>query len=334
MVYHDILFKYKGDHERANQAMRNLGLEDMIPPSAVVSRKPPRMSAPVLPPPRNGQSLPGGATGHTRQASFASTAARDGSINSEADRPGSVFSRHGNFATGARQSNFPVPFERQHSGFGTGSHNGSIPEEAPEGEFVGNQPEPSVCPPRHMCAVLIPCCPCFNVPRGGVLCLQDFMLFQIARGTGAGALTAVTWLQAPSMREPEITPPSWAPPGFFCPLTGILMHDPVILKDSAISYERAAIEWALHIDPGRCPVSGLVLTHHSVEPDSDLRQRIMAWAVEHQPELLVRSRLLRPLLRRDFAHVLFRVLGPCLSCDHAYACVIHVHMRFRCIVFT
>ena len=87
----------------------------------------------------------------------------------------------------------------------------------------------------------------------------------------------------------EIVMRSAPPPGFFCPLTGILMRDPVLLRDSGISYERNALEWALHREPGLCPVSGLVLTDQTVYEDADLRRRIESWAQVNRPELVVRT---------------------------------------------
>ena len=65
------------------------------------------------------------------------------------------------------------------------------------------------------------------------------------------------------------------------------MRDPVILRDSAISYERSAIEWALHLNPGKCPVSGLAVANTNLESDVDLRLRIEQWAAVSRPELLV-----------------------------------------------
>jgi U-box domain len=93
----------------------------------------------------------------------------------------------------------------------------------------------------------------------------------------------------PHNRAPNEIVASESPPGFFCPLTGILMRDPVLLRDSAISYERNALEWSLHRDPDRCPVSGLVLTERTLYDDVDLRRRIEAWAAANKPDVLVRS---------------------------------------------
>ena len=67
------------------------------------------------------------------------------------------------------------------------------------------------------------------------------------------------------------------------------MRDPVLLRDSGISYERNALEWALHREPGLCPVSGLVLTDQTVYEDADLRRRIESWAQVNRPELVVRT---------------------------------------------
>ena len=80
-----------------------------------------------------------------------------------------------------------------------------------------------------------------------------------------------------------------APAGFHCPLTGILMRDPYLLRDSGISAEQAALEWMLHVQPGACPVTGIVLTETTPVPDSDLQKRIWEWAAVQQPELLVRA---------------------------------------------
>jgi hypothetical protein len=96
-------------------------------------------------------------------------------------------------------------------------------------------------------------------------------------------------LQGKPFQPPEIVPIENPQPGFFCPLTGILMRDPVILEESAISYERSAIEWSLHVDPRRCPLSGMVLKSGNMEPDLDLRKRIISWATANQPDLLVCS---------------------------------------------
>lgn len=101
-------------------------------------------------------------------------------------------------------------------------------------------------------------------------------------------LNTATSMQVPP-REIANASPGPPPAGFFCPLTGILMRNPVILRDSAISYERAAIEWALHMNPAKCPVSGLMLNSEALDADVDLRDRIAQWAEVNEPELLVRS---------------------------------------------
>lgn len=109
----------------------------------------------------------------------------------------------------------------------------------------------------------------------------------------------------PSRFEDEVVPRRNAPAGFYCPLTGIIMRDPVILRDSGISYERGAIEWALYIEPARCPVTGIVLGDSTVDTDLDLRARIEAWAETNQPELLVRLMWYMPvgsLLRVAVSH--------------------------------
>lgn len=66
------------------------------------------------------------------------------------------------------------------------------------------------------------------------------------------------------------------------------MRDPVILEESAVSYERRAIEWALRLDHKQCPLSGIALQTREMKPDIDLRKRIISWASANQPSLLVR----------------------------------------------
>lgn len=104
-------------------------------------------------------------------------------------------------------------------------------------------------------------------------------------------------LQAPpytaSLYQGEAAASGEAPAGFQCPLTGILMRDPYLLRDSGVSAEQAALEWMLHVQPGVCPVTGIVLTDPTPVPDVDLQQRIWEWAATTQPDLLVRAAPLR-----------------------------------------
>eukprot|EP00892_Ulva_mutabilis_P006025 jgi/Ulvmu1/3795/UM018_0005.1 len=76
-------------------------------------------------------------------------------------------------------------------------------------------------------------------------------------------------------------------PGFLCPLTGIIMRDPVVLNATLISYEREAIQWWLQVYPGRCPVTGRPVEEDpSLSPDDELRAAITNWAARYAPHLM------------------------------------------------
>jgi hypothetical protein len=79
-----------------------------------------------------------------------------------------------------------------------------------------------------------------------------------------------------------------ANPGFLCPLTGIVMRDPVILEATRVSFERRAIQWWLTVHPDLCPVTGRPVTTAALRTDDELRGAIQAWAQRQAPQLLVR----------------------------------------------
>lgn len=105
-------------------------------------------------------------------------------------------------------------------------------------------------------------------------------------------------------------------PGFLCPLTGIIMRDPVVLDATLISYEREAITWWLQAYPGRCPVTGRPVEEApSLTPDDELRTAITTWAARYAPHLMV-----RPIAAQHPSPVSLAILQSYLLC-----CFLHVH---------
>jgi hypothetical protein len=103
-------------------------------------------------------------------------------------------------------------------------------------------------------------------------------------------LVSDTAVQDDGKRLPPASTPSNAPnPGFLCPLTGIVMRDPVILEASFISFERIAILWWLSVNPDRCPVTGRPVADRTIRDDDELRSAILEWAKRSAPHFLVRS---------------------------------------------
>ena len=86
-------------------------------------------------------------------------------------------------------------------------------------------------------------------------------------------------------------------PGYLCPLTGIVMRDPVVLESTLISFERIAILWWLSVNPDICPVTGRPVTECALRNDDELREAIQEWAARCSPHLLVRAVLCCALLR-------------------------------------
>ena len=78
-------------------------------------------------------------------------------------------------------------------------------------------------------------------------------------------------------------------PGFLCPLTGIVMRDPVVLEATLISFERIAILWWLSVNPDICPVTGRPVAECAVRNDEELRVAIEEWAARCAPHLVVRA---------------------------------------------
>ncbi len=68
-------------------------------------------------------------------------------------------------------------------------------------------------------------------------------------------------------------------PAFFCPISCIIMHDPVSTADGH-TYERFHIEsWLRNHDTS--PATGAVLPHKNLSPNIALRQAIEEWEEKH-----------------------------------------------------
>ncbi|GMH37860.1 hypothetical protein BSKO_05744 [Bryopsis sp. KO-2023] len=76
-----------------------------------------------------------------------------------------------------------------------------------------------------------------------------------------------------------LDPPDWT----FCPLTGMIMKDPVNVKESPVEtpIERSfAEEWFFERGNKRCPISGQDLEEVTLVADGDMDQKIKAWKLE------------------------------------------------------
>lgn len=82
------------------------------------------------------------------------------------------------------------------------------------------------------------------------------------------------------------------PDKFRCPITSLIMRDPVLASDGH-HYEREAIEkW--FIDPNhRAPVGGLHLANKTVIPDEPLKNQIEAY-LKQNPELIINNEVYLP----------------------------------------
>lgn len=117
-------------------------------------------------------------------------------------------------------------------------------------------------------------------------CSWDILVLILQRLTGT-IMQEVIPLNGNASHETARSSQSNPSPGFLCPLTGIIMRDPVVLGATLISYEREAITWWLQAHPGRCPVTGRPVEDPSVSPDDELRLSITSWAARYAPHLMV-----------------------------------------------
>ena len=113
--------------------------------------------------------------------------------------------------------------------------------------------------------------------------------------TGTGGTGALSTLATPrstalgsSLVDDDMLYADIAPPFYVCPVSSIVMRDPVVLTTER-TYERRAIEYHLRIHPNICPASRRPIEPPvTITPDVSLRQNIEAWSAVHAPRLLVR----------------------------------------------
>ncbi|GMH37617.1 hypothetical protein BSKO_05490 [Bryopsis sp. KO-2023] len=73
-----------------------------------------------------------------------------------------------------------------------------------------------------------------------------------------------------------------APPEFYCPISLEIMEEPVVLFETAVTYDRKSIEtWLFAYGSNRCPVSGRILSEAVFVENRPLRSLIEEWKRTH-----------------------------------------------------
>ncbi len=119
------------------------------------------------------------------------------------------------------------------------------------------------------------------------------------------------------------------PEEFLCPISLEIMRDPVIMVETAMTYDRASIEQHFASGQDNCPLSGRTLVSKRMIPNYNLRSAIESWAKLHgmpwpsldvpprgtpRPEALPRSGSLRtgsPMAPLTGVRSMDPVEGPC-----------------------
>lgn len=69
-----------------------------------------------------------------------------------------------------------------------------------------------------------------------------------------------------------------APPEFYCPISLNIMEEPVVLFQTAVTYDRKSLEtWLFAYGSKKCPVSGRALTDTAFVENRPLRSLIEEW---------------------------------------------------------
>lgn len=75
--------------------------------------------------------------------------------------------------------------------------------------------------------------------------------------------------------------PQSAPPEFYCPIALEIMEDPVVLMETAVTYDRKSVEvWISPHGPQRCPVTRKKLSNPSFIENKSLKILIDDWRRE------------------------------------------------------
>eukprot|EP00602_Paraphysomonas_sp_CaronLab_P003967 CAMPEP_0185017436 /NCGR_PEP_ID=MMETSP1103-20130426/388_1 /TAXON_ID=36769 /ORGANISM="Paraphysomonas bandaiensis, Strain Caron Lab Isolate" /LENGTH=753 /DNA_ID=CAMNT_0027546853 /DNA_START=39 /DNA_END=2300 /DNA_ORIENTATION=+ len=82
------------------------------------------------------------------------------------------------------------------------------------------------------------------------------------------------------MSDETVKRDSDIPEEFLCAINGHVMKDPVRSKSTGVVYERATIEIWLKTRGSVCPITHETLTPDDLEPDTELRKRIMRYHIQ------------------------------------------------------
>lgn len=75
--------------------------------------------------------------------------------------------------------------------------------------------------------------------------------------------------------------PHGAPPEFYCPIALEIMEDPVVLMETAVTYDRKSVEvWISPHGPQKCPVTKKQLSNPSFIENKALKMLIEDWRHE------------------------------------------------------
>ncbi|GAQ78705.1 hypothetical protein KFL_000170510 [Klebsormidium nitens] len=104
----------------------------------------------------------------------------------------------------------------------------------------------------------------------------------------AGVDTALPPTQAAALlSSPVSRQGSLCPDEFLCPITVLLMSEPVLLVETGHTFEKSAIEQWFDRGNRTCPLTGVVLTSTQVSPNLTLRKLIQDWAARHPTQSAV-----------------------------------------------